>query len=314
MAKPFDLLVAGELNPDLILADPALTPRFGQQEILVESATLAIGSSSAIFACGAARLGLRVAFIGVVGDDLFGRFMLEGLSARGVDVSHVIVDPAQKTGLSVILSRGTDRAILTHLGAIQALRAEQVPDSLLSAARHLHVASHFLQANLQPGLFDLFSTAMVLGMTTSLDTNWDPSGEWQGVRRLLQVTNIFFPNEAEALALTGAADLAGAMEILAADGPFVVLAVKRGALGAAARRGDQTVRVGVLPGEVADTVGAGDSFDAGFIYGYLQSWDLARCLKAGVVCGTLSTRAYGGTAAQATLEEALQAMQTLPES
>jgi sugar/nucleoside kinase (ribokinase family) len=127
----FDVLVAGEINPDLILTGADLQPRFGQHEILVDGAVLTIGSSSAIFACGAARLGLRVGFVGLAGGDLFGGFMLEALGARGVDVSPVIIEPAQRTGLSLILNRGADRAILTFPGRMSDLRAEQVSDDLL---------------------------------------------------------------------------------------------------------------------------------------------------------------------------------------
>ncbi len=87
----FDILVAGEINPDLILSGD-VTPEFGQVEKLVDSAGLTIGSSSAIFACGAARLGLQVAFIGLCGDDVFGHFMLEQMQARGVDISNVILN------------------------------------------------------------------------------------------------------------------------------------------------------------------------------------------------------------------------------
>src|SRR5512141_1275201 len=117
----FDILVAGEINPDLVLTGNVI-PEFGQVEKLVDSAALTIGSSSAIFACGAARLGLRVAFIGMCGDDIFGRFMLDEMSRRAVDVSNVIVRPDGQTGLSVILNNGADRAILTHPGLIAELQ------------------------------------------------------------------------------------------------------------------------------------------------------------------------------------------------
>src|SRR5512142_2133224 len=119
---PFDILVAGEINPDLILTGDVI-PAFDQTEKLVDSATLTIGSASAIFACGAARLGLRVAFIGVCGEDVFGRFMLDELQKRGVDTSNVTVHPGGRTGLSVILNRASDRAILTFPGLIAALQA-----------------------------------------------------------------------------------------------------------------------------------------------------------------------------------------------
>ena len=302
--REFDLLVAGEINPDLILSHPEFPLQFEQEEILIDDAALTIGSSNAIFACGASRLGLKTALIGVVGNDVFGTFMLEALAARNVDTSSVIVDPEQDTGFSVILNRVSDRAILTYMGAIDALKAERVTDGLLSKCRHLHVASYFLQTNLQPGLADLFLRAHRLGLTTSLDTNWDPEGEWRGVSELLPLTDIFLPNESEALALTGESDPEEAVHILASQAPTV--AVKMGAQGALACEGEKCVFAEPLDVEVADTVGAGDSFNAGFIYGFLHNWTLERTLRLAVACGSLSTRVAGGTGGQPTLEEALE--------
>ncbi len=302
--KKFDILVAGEINPDLILTDPNLDPLFGQAEVLVEDAALTVGSSSAIFACGAARLGLRVAIIGVVGDDLFGRFMLDVLKSRNVDVANVIVDENLATGLSVILNRIHDRAILTHLGTINALRSEQVTDELLAQTRHLHVASYFLQTNLQPGLIDLFQRARALDLTTSLDTNWDPAENWTGVAELLNFTTIFLPNKNEALSLTGASTVDEAAERLTTRASLV--AVKMGADGGLVFDRGSFFRTPIIPVGVLDTVGAGDTFDAGFIYGFLHSWPLARCLKLGVVCGSLSTQKAGGITGQPGLNEALR--------
>lgn len=300
----FDLLIPGEINPDLILSGDVV-PEFGQVEKLVTSLALTVGSSSVITACGAARLGLKVAFMGICGDDLFGRFMLEEMAQRGVDVSPVRVDPAQQTGLTVILNRGTDRAMLTFPGAIAALRAEDVNDDLLRCARHLHVASYFLQESLRPGLPDLFRRARALGLTTSLDTNWDPSGRWEGVLDLLPLVDVFLPNRAEACALTGQEDVEAATQALAQRARMV--AVKMGAEGAlaVANGGQEIVRVPTLRVEVVDTVGAGDTFNAGFLYGFLNGWSLERSARLAAVCGALSTRAAGGTAAQPTLAEAL---------
>src|SRR5664279_1288608 len=114
--RDLDILVVGEINPDVIVraADP--TPAFGQVERFVDSIDLVIGSSSAIFACGAARLGLRTAFVGVVGDDPMGRFMLDAMRARGVDVAGCRVDREVPTGASVILTSGSERALsLIHI-------------------------------------------------------------------------------------------------------------------------------------------------------------------------------------------------------
>jgi sugar/nucleoside kinase (ribokinase family) len=190
------------------------------------------------------------------------------------------------------------------MGAIAALYAEQVSDAWLTMARHLHVASYFLQSGLQAGLPDLFRRARRLGLTTSLDPNWDPAGNWHNLAQLLGLTTIFFPNEAEALAVAQTMEVDEAWQTLAVQVP--VVAIKLGARGALAHSNDLHARVPALPTLVADTVGSGDSFDAGFIYGYLNDWPLEASLKLAVTCGSLSTRLIGGTAAQPTLEEAMQ--------
>jgi sugar/nucleoside kinase (ribokinase family) len=304
--RVFDILVAGEINPDLILSGD-VDPAFSQVEKLVDSAVLTVGSSSAIFACGAAHLGLRVAFVGVCGSDTFGAFMLAEMDSCGVDTSSVLVRPDGQTGLSVILNRGADRAILTHPGLIAALTAADVTDGLLSKTRHLHVASFFLQAALQPGLMDLFSRARSLGLSTSLDTNWDPSGEWRGFHDLLQQVDVFLPNQNEALSLTGTTDLGLSIQRLSES--CKVVAIKKGADGAIARCAEEISHAPALKVNVVDTVGAGDSFDAGFLYGFLNDWSLEKSLRLAVACGSLSTRRAGGTAAQPSLEEALQYVQ-----
>ena len=311
----FDLLVIGEINPDLIVRGPDMRPAFGQEEKLVDEATLTIGSSSAILACGAARLGLRTAFLGVTGEDQFGRYMLDAMAQRGVDVSSCIVDPDLSTGMSVILSQPHDRAILTYPGAIGALRPEQVDRSLLRRARHLHVGSYYLLDALRPGLPSLYAEAHEAGMTTSLDTNWDPSGQWDGrLAEVLLHCDVFLPNEAEARAIARRKTLPEAVEVLAALVP--VVAVKLGAQGGMAYANlakvsspsQGSIRVPALSVDVVDTTGAGDSFDAGFLYGYLNGWPLDRALRLACACGSLSTRAPGGTTGQPTLEEALLAI------
>ncbi len=303
----FDLLVVGEINPDLILLGDDVVPAFGQAEKLVERAHLTVGASSVIMACGAARLGLRVAFIGAVGDDVFGRFMLDALAARGVDTSACVRNVESGTGLTVILSRGEDRAMLTYTGAMSTLRADQVDRRMLRRARHLHVGSYFLLDALRTDLPALYAEAHALGLTTSLDTNWDPSGEWDGgLQELIDECDLLMPNEAEACKIARRAGLEEALEVLAARVPTV--AVKLGAEGGVVRRGEFIARAPALPVSVVDTTGAGDSFDAGFLYGYLNDWPLERSLRLACVCGSLSVRVAGGTEGQPALAEALRAL------
>lgn len=305
MDKPFDLVVIGEVNPDLVLTGD-VTPAFGQVEKMVTEAALTIGSSACIFACGAARLGLRVTFIGKIGEDVFGRFMSEQLAGHGVDTSGLLVDPDLRTGLSVILSRGSDRAILTYAGAISELRFGEIDLEQVSRARHRHIGSYYLLSRLQPDIPGLFRHARGLGLTISLDTNYDPTGQWAGVAPLLDQVDVFFPNETELAALSGESSVEAGLIRLSRPG--LVLAAKLGARGGAVRQAGQTRFVPALPVAVVDTTGAGDSFDAGFLYGFLQGWEPARCLRLACACGSLSTRRAGGTTAQPNLAEALAAL------
>jgi ribokinase len=320
-----DLLVVGDANADLVLRGGDIVPAFGQREQLVDHAELVLGGSGAILAAGAAKLGLEVAMVACVGDDPLGRAMRDELVAAGVDVRALRVVDAP-TGVSVGLVHGDDRSMLTATGALAHLRAEDVPEALLEQARHVHVASPFLQDGLRPGLREL--TARAAG-TTSLDPGWDPRERWDVP---VDAFDILLPNAEEALRLAGEDDVEAAARALAARGPLVV--VKLGPEGALAARGDDVTRVRAPHVDAVDSTGAGDSFDAGFLAAWLRhagsggedaggedaagedaggedaggdalgGEELEAALALACACGALSTRRAGGTAAQPTLEEA----------
>jgi sugar/nucleoside kinase (ribokinase family) len=311
MATTFDLLVVGDANPDVVLSGVPRELRVGQREQLVAAGAIALGGSAAITACGASRLGLRTAFVGRVGDDALGRFALEALAERGVDVSGCVTDFEVATAVTVILAGGDDRAILTAPGCLPRLVVEDVDPRLVRAARHVHVSSYFLQPGLAAGLPVWFAAIRSRGASTSLDTNDDPSGRWDdGVAAAIEQTDVLLPNEAEALALAGRTD----GDVIAACRQLAMTAglpvVKRGARGALAWWDGEPVTVPGLAVEPMDTVGAGDSFNAGFLAGWLGGRGISASLRLAAACGSLSTRAVGGTAAQPTLEEALAAIKT----
>jgi sugar/nucleoside kinase (ribokinase family) len=303
VADPVDLLILGDANPDLVLTGD-IEPAFGQTERLLDAAHLTVGGSGAIVACGAARLGLRVAFCGVVGDDHFGRFMRDELDRRGVDVRGLVVEPNRSTGVTVVLARPGDRAILTHEGTIGDLRAELIDPKFLTAARHVHVASYFLQRRLAPDLPALFERVRANGVTTSVDPNWDPSERWNGgLRDLLPHTDVFLPNATEATHIAGTGSVDDAVIALAALAGVVV--AKVGQEGAVVARGDLLVRAPAPAVDAVDSTGAGDTFDAGFLVSWLAGDPLERTLAIANACGGLSTRALGGVDAQPTMEEVL---------
>ncbi|MFJ6569415.1 carbohydrate kinase family protein [Streptomyces sp. NPDC091292] len=314
----FDLLVVGDANPDVVVGPLDAPLAFGQREQLVATGLLTLGGSAAIMACGAARLGLRVAFAGRVGDDDAGRFVRDALSARGVDTGALRLDPTLPSPLTAVVTRGADRAILTAPGTLADTGPDDVPEVLLTGSRHVHAASYFLMPKLADALPALFRTARVHGATTSLDTNDDPAGRWRsaGLTDLLAVTDILLPNAREALALSGVvdaghreggsdADVVAAARELAAAGPLVV--VKTGADGALSHDGRTLRRAAPVPVEPRDTVGAGDSFDAGFVAATLSGLGASDALAFAAACGALSTRAHGGTGAQPTWDEAMAA-------
>jgi sugar/nucleoside kinase (ribokinase family) len=310
MSPPLDLLVIGDVNPDVVVHGAPVALAYGQAEQLAEGGALTVGGSAGITACAAARLGLRTALAGVVGGDSGGRFMTDELTRRGVEVAAVVVRDDLATGLTVALSRGDDRAIVTYPGCIAALEAGMIDPALVRAARHVHASSFFLQPRLAPGLRGLFEVARSAGATTSLDLNWDPAERWNGgLADVLPAVDVLFVNAAEAAAVSGATDPAVAVTVLAARGPLPV--VKLGAGGALAHDGCRLVRVSAPAVDVADTVGAGDTFDAGFLCARLQGWEVSRCLALGVACGSLSASRPGGVEGQPTFAEALAALEGL---
>lgn len=297
-----EVLVIGDANPDLVLVGDVV-PQFGQVEKVIESADLVMGGSGSIVACGLARLGVHTALAAVLGDDLFGGFVRDVLATAGVDTRWIRTDPATATAVSVVLSAG-DRATLTFPGTIASTGPDVVDPDLLTRVRHVHSASIFLQPNLSPHLPDFFERARAAGATTSLDTNWDPANRWTGVFPLLAHSTVLLPNAAELLALTGSTDLATAAGRVVETGCHVAL--KNGAEGGIlwdGLPGGTEVRAPTT--DVVDTTGAGDSFDAGFISAMLDGLTGAECLERAVRCGSLSTRSFGGTAAQATRADLL---------
>ena len=303
-ARKFDVVVVGELNPDLILSGNVM-PEFGQVEKLVDTALLTIGSSSAIFACGAARLGLRVAFIGKVGKDLFGGFMRRALDEYGIDTNGIVEDGHTPTGISVIFSDGNDRAILTYPGTISSLEFSEIDQEIIRMARHMHVGSYYMQAALQPDLPKLFDIAHGWGTSVFLDPNYDITGNWDGLSmEAISKADVFLPNLVECKMISGRNELEQAVNYFKDKVSY--LGVKLGKGGGLLAHDSQIYQSEGIKIDVVDTVGAGDSFDAGFIYGYLAEWKPERILKMANICGGLSTRQAGGTTAQPTLQEVLE--------
>jgi sugar/nucleoside kinase (ribokinase family) len=291
----FDVTIAGELNLDLILygLPEALAP---ERELLANDMMLTLGSSSAIVAHNLAILGSRVGFVSCIGKDSLGSIAVERLGESGVNVEQVVRKSNAQTGLTVILQHGSWRNMLTYPGTIFDLKPEHLNLDYVASSRHFHLSSFYLQRGLRPHVPNLLRDLKQRGLTVSLDPNDDPEDEWKSdIDDALQYVDIFLPNAREAKKITGEEDVDNAVAKLASIVPLVV--VKLGAEGALAQRGSDRFSVPAIKIELVDAVGAGDSFDAGFLHSYVNGGDLQSSLAAGNLAAALSTTRPGGTEA-----------------
>ena len=292
--KPYDIVVAGDANVDLLLKD--VPPLEAGKEKLAAGADLTLGGSSSITALVLSKLGVRVTFAGVVGDDLLGKFVEKRLRAARIGTEALRRLREARTGITVWHSQGADRAGITWPGSVETFSESHVPESILARVRHLHVGAYFLLKGFHEGASTLFRKARRLGLSTSLDCNYDPSERWDsGIREVLKETDIFLPNEDEARLLCRGISVREAAAELARLAKIVV--VKRGQRGVLVVSAGQTIDVPAVEVRVVETTGAGDSFNAGFLARHVRGATLEECARAGVEAGARAVSRGGGVAA-----------------
>lgn len=298
--RKYDLLVVGELNVDLILDDIKSFPKIGT-EILADKMTLALGSSSAIFASNISTLGTKTAFAGMMGDDSFGQLVLSSLQSKNIGTEFINIDKKQKTGATIALNYGEDRAMVTFAGAMQKYSIKDIPLEAFQSARHLHLSSLFLQENMKKDVVTLFQKAKQAGMTTSLDVQWDPENLWDvDFEKLLPLVDVFLPNKNELFAITKMTDVERGLKYL--TGISTIVAVKLGSEGSALfENGKITYHKAYTNKKVKDAIGAGDSFNAGFLNAMFRGLDAKSCMKTGNLMGAINTTERGGTGAFSSL-------------
>lgn len=285
-----DVAIVGEINADLILY--GLPRELAEEtEILASGFTLTLGSSSAILAHNLSLLGNTVTFSARVGSDVLGEMCCRKLQERRIDLSHVVRSTSgSNTGVTVILPLSTTRRILTYPGTMSELTIEDLDLDFLATAKHFHLSSPFLQSKLLPDLPVLFKSMHDRGLTTSLDTNDDPSGKWEGiVDDVLPHVDLLFCTEDE---LRKLARIQDAEEHIASRVRYLV--VKRGARGASLYAEGRRIDGPALQLPVVDAVGAGDTFDAGFLHRWIGRAPLETCLAYGNLAGGLSVTRPGG--------------------
>lgn len=297
MTKSFDIIALGELNVDLLLNKIEGFPEVGK-EIFAKNMNLTLGSSTAIFAANSASLGAKVSFLGMIGKDAFGSIVKDSLKDRGVDTSNLIEMSDEATGLTVVMNYGSDRANVTYPGAMSRLGFENVDEKVIASAKHVHISSIFLQDRLSRDLYEIVRLIKRHNVTISIDTQWDPSEKWDfDYKKILPLTDVFLPNDKEIMALTGTSSVEDAVGEI--QDYINVLVVKMGSEGSlmVTKDGKRTFLKSFLNSNVVDAIGAGDSFNAGFVSSFVKGEQLDRCQYMGNLMGAINTTAVGGTGA-----------------
>lgn len=292
----FDVIVIGELNLDLILNEIELFPQVGK-EILAQHMNLVMGSSSANFASNLSTFGAKVAFAGKVGNDDFGRFSIQSLEEKKVDTSNIIIDDSISTGITIVMNYGNDRAMVTYQGAMKTFEIKDIDPALFTKTKHIHFSSYFLQPGIAINLVEIFQKAKNAGLTTSFDPQWDPNEKWDiDLKNLLPFVDVFLPNMAEFSALTKTTDYRKALADLKDYSNIIV--IKDGTDGSYVFNNNIIQHYpAFLNEEVVDAIGAGDSFNAGFIYKFINGHSINDCQIYANLMGAISTTEAGGTAA-----------------
>ena len=298
--KKFDVVSIADLCIDIIVTG-SVKPIYGQVEQLVDNYSIDVGGSVSIFASQFAKLGGQVCLFGKVGNDIQGKIILERLALAGVDVSFVEFCSNTSTAMGLNLSCNNDRALLACLEAIDLIDNDIFKQLLSVKTRHWHIGSYFLLKGLAGGWSHWIKECKKEKISISLDTNWDPEESWDSILEILPLVDIFLPNEAEALSITRQDDILKAGDILATYCPFVV--IKCGENGAVVFTNNEVTEYPIperllLNLQILDTTGAGDNFDAGFLFNWLKDEKLSTCIELAFECAISSLKALGGVQMQ----------------
>jgi len=298
------ILVIGDLNVDIIVSGMTEFPELGR-EIHCGDVRTVMGGSASIFACRLSQLGAEVDILGVVGRDENGKIVLNTLQLNNVGLEKVIIQDDIRTGVTISLTYPKDKALITFMGSIGALKPSDVKPEFFQDYDHVHISSIYFQPKLLGAVPEIFEEAKRQGLTTSLDTQDDPSGKYEKIWDILEYTDIFLPNDREA---RGVSKLTSLDEALKKIGSKVkTLAVKCGSRGAIGIMEDTIVRVKPLKISPVDTTGAGDSFDAGFIYYFLcKEMSFEDSLRFANAMGALSCLYVGGAGGKITEDDVLK--------
>ncbi|MGH7135923.1 MAG: carbohydrate kinase family protein [Pirellulales bacterium] len=293
---PLDCLSFGLLVADHLCAPITHCPKPGEL-VLSDRLSLNIGGCASNAAIDLARVGIQVGVVGCVGNDPFGRFVIETLEGATVDTQSIrLLDGVGTSGTLIINVAGEDRRFVHTIGANGRLSAADIPLNRLRECRVLYVGGYLLMPSVQARpLADLFRQARAWGVITLVDVVVPGPGDyWPHLEPLLPETDIFLPNNDEGELLTGETDPRRQAERFRSAGARTVV-ITCGGRGTVLASEDVRLVAGAYPTDYIGATGAGDAFDAGYIAGLLQGGDPRRCLEWGSALGASCVRSISAT-------------------
>lgn len=301
-------LCLGLIMRDILLSGVPELPSHWEQTLVGKAVKSDTGGGAANSARTLGRLGVEVCLSGRVGRDSFAHAVEEDLKQDGVDLAYLKADETLSSGVAVaLIGESGKRCFTTVRGANQVYGAEDLREVPWNEFGFVHINGYFQFPSLEPELPSLLEQVKEAGCTVSFDTaSWDPSGRWyESIHPFARYIDYFFANAAQLFQLTGEQDPREAAVFLRREGVGCVVA-KLGEQGSVTFLDGEEVLVSSYPVEAVDTTGAGDSFDAAYMYGVAQGWSQRECGQfANTVAGLNCTR-IGATAGVPDLETALE--------
>ncbi|MEW6203069.1 MAG: carbohydrate kinase family protein [bacterium] len=309
-----EIIIGGIVIADVIVKPVEKLPPRGQLT-LVSDVSLSVGGCAANTASAMARLGLQVALIGRVGNDEFGYFLRRALENEKIDCTALITDHHIPTSITnVMVSSDGERSFLHRFGANAELMASDFRLDRFTSAKHLHLAGIYLNPRLEgQNMRSILKNARRAGLSTSIDTVWDPRGCWlKFIEPSLPLTDIFFANEGEAKMITGRRNLRRMADFILSYGVRTVV-IKRGIAGSCVFTQDAEITVPAFKVKSVDTTGAGDAYTGAFLLGVLRGWGLEKTALFASAAGAISVTGMGTTAVKG-YRETLNFMNKTPKN
>ncbi len=287
-------LIIGDLNVDMIVTDINGPLRKGS-EVTARNHFLDIGGSGGVFAAVLSELGIKTYIISKIGNDFFGDYLLQRLKGHGAGTDKILIEEGMDTGVTISLSYTEDKIQISSVEMIKKFNIGDIIFEGLENIKHVHFSSYYMMSGLQDDYIEIINSIKKRygDITFSMDTNDDPSDKWDDkIYNILPHIDIFLINEKEALMITKKDNIADALKKLGKIIKTVI--IKLGIKGYIARDNGNLYKGDSLSVAFKDSTGAGDNFDAGFIYGFLNNMGPGKSLHIGNICGAKSVEYPGG--------------------